>query len=86
MDELVGAGEIAERFGWSRTSYVHDLRRRHADFPEPVATLTGAHVWVWPDIEKWAKANGKLPLDPVRKDEEGPGPEANRLKRLIRPQ
>lgn len=59
MDELVGAAEIAERLGIVRQS-VHQLARRHPDFPQPVATLKQAMVWAWPDVEKWAKATGRL--------------------------
>ena len=60
MDQLVGAAEIAERLGSNRTTYVHDLRRRHPDFPTPVATLKSGYVWAWPDVEKWARATGRL--------------------------
>ncbi len=57
--DLVGAAEIAERLGIVRQS-VHQLRRRHADFPEPVAVLAQAMVWSWPEIEAWARATGRL--------------------------
>lgn len=60
MDQLVGAAEIAKRLGLAPRT-VHDWRRRHADFPPPVAELTSAHVWAWPDVEKWAKQTGRLP-------------------------
>ena len=60
MDQLVGAAEIAERLGSKRTSFVHDLRRRHPDFPEPVAELSAGLVWAWPDVEAWARATGRL--------------------------
>jgi predicted DNA-binding transcriptional regulator AlpA len=57
---LVGAAEIAERLGVKRPQVVHDWRRRHAEFPEPVAKLRTALIWYWPDIEKWARATGRL--------------------------
>jgi hypothetical protein len=60
MDELVGAAEIAARLGSDRTAFVHDLRRRHPEFPEPVAKLKAALVWAWPDVEEWARATGRL--------------------------
>jgi predicted DNA-binding transcriptional regulator AlpA len=60
VTQLVGAAEIAERLGMADNRSVHQLRRRHADFPEPVATLKQALVWSWPDIERWAKATGRL--------------------------
>ena len=59
-DQLVGAAEIAGRLGSKRTSFVHDLRARHDDFPKPVAELKAGLVWAWPDVEKWAKATGRL--------------------------
>ena len=58
--DLVGAFEIAERFGLSHPQSVHTLRHRHADFPEPVASLKRAHVWSWPDVQRWARASGRL--------------------------
>jgi predicted DNA-binding transcriptional regulator AlpA len=60
-DLLVGAAEIAERIGLSHVQSVHTIRRRHPDFPSPVAQLKTAMVWYWPDIEAWAKATGRLP-------------------------
>ena len=60
MDQLVGAAEIAARLGSQRTSFVHDLRRRHPDFPAPVASLSAGLVWAWPDVEEWARATGRL--------------------------
>jgi hypothetical protein len=60
VNDLVGAAEIAERFGWSHAQSVHTIRRRHPDFPEPVAKLRTALVWAWPDIEAWGKSTGRL--------------------------
>jgi predicted DNA-binding transcriptional regulator AlpA len=59
VDDLVGATEIGQRLGIDRRS-VHQLRRRHADFPEPITRLESAMVWAWPDVERWAKATGRL--------------------------
>ena len=59
-DDLVGAAEIAERLGLASTSVIHDWRRRHAEFPQPVRTLTMGVLWSWPDIERWALATGRL--------------------------
>ncbi len=60
VDRLVGAGEIAQRLGVGRTSVVHDWRRRHDDFPEPVKEFQMGLLWNWPDVEKWAKRTGRL--------------------------
>lgn len=59
-DDLVGSAEIAKRLGVRRLQVVHDWRRRHADFPEPVAELSNVLVWNWPDIESWARHTGRL--------------------------
>jgi hypothetical protein len=60
LDDLVGAAEIAQRLDVGRTSVVHDWRRRHIDFPAPVATVSGVHVFIWPEVEAWARATGRL--------------------------
>lgn len=59
VDDLVGATEIALRLGIDRKS-VHQLRRRHSDFPEPIAQLESALIWSWPDIERWARTTSRL--------------------------
>lgn len=60
MSELVGAAEIAQRLGYRGRSVVSDWRRRHADFPAPVAVLEMGNVWSWADIEAWARRTGRL--------------------------
>jgi len=60
VDELVGTAEIAQRLGARNPELVHDWRRRHPDFPQPVARLKIGFVWVWLDIEAWAKRTGRL--------------------------
>jgi predicted DNA-binding transcriptional regulator AlpA len=59
VDQLVGAAEIAERLGVKRATVVHDWRRRHPEFPQPVATLKAGLVWAWPDVAAWAAATGR---------------------------
>ena len=60
VDELVGAAEIADRLGLAQVQTVHSWRRRHSDFPEPVARLRQALIWLWPEIEAWAERTGRL--------------------------
>lgn len=60
MDQLVGTAEIAERLGVRRQQVVHDWRRRHPDFPAPVATLKQALVFDWAEVERWARRTGRL--------------------------
>jgi transposase-like protein len=48
----VSTVEIAQRLG-TAPGTVHSWRRRHADFPEPLAALAGP-IWAWSDVERWA--------------------------------
>lgn len=50
---MVSVTEIAQRLGRS-VGAIHQARRRHADFPAPLATLATGPVWAWSDIERWA--------------------------------
>lgn len=61
VDQLVGASEIAKRLGVTRPQVVHVWRQRYPEFPAPVATLEMGMVWNWPDVERWARATGRLP-------------------------
>lgn len=58
--DLVGAHEIAERLDVSRSQVVHVWRKRHDDFPEPIATLRSALIWDWSEVEAWARSSGRL--------------------------
>lgn len=60
MDNLVGSAEIADRVGVKNPELIHAWRRRHDDFPEPVAKLSIGLVWYWPDVERWARSTGRL--------------------------
>jgi hypothetical protein len=59
-DQLVGTAEIAARLGLKRGGVVNDWVRRYDTFPPPVATLSHFKVWSWPDVERWARATGRL--------------------------
>jgi uncharacterized protein len=50
--DLVSVAEIAKRSGRSANT-VQSWRRRHPDFPAPVATLAAAPVWDWSDVAPW---------------------------------
>lgn len=58
MAELVGIAEIVELLGVSRQR-VHLLVDRE-DFPKPEAELKAGRVWKRADIEKWARASGRI--------------------------
>ncbi len=60
VSDLVGVAEIAERLGLEEPRTVHSWRRRHPEFPEPVAKLKTALIWSWPDVEQWARSTGRL--------------------------
>ena len=51
-DDPVGVAEIARRAGTS-PGMVRNWRRRHADFPIPLAELAMGPVWDWPEVEAW---------------------------------
>jgi predicted DNA-binding transcriptional regulator AlpA len=57
--DLVGVAEIADRLGLG-TSVMHDWRRRHPEFPEPVLRLKMGLVWSWSEVAAWAKQTGRL--------------------------
>lgn len=59
-EALVGTREIADRLGLAQAETVHAWRRRHAEFPAPLACVSGTLVWHWPDVEAWARATGRL--------------------------
>ena len=60
VDQLVGTTEIAARLDVQRPQVVHDWRRRHPDFPEAVTVVSRVGLWVWSDVERWARATGRL--------------------------
>jgi chromosome partitioning protein len=60
LDQLVGVTEIAARLGVASPHLVHDWRLRYADFPKPVKQLAMGLLWNWPDVERWARAKGRL--------------------------
>jgi hypothetical protein len=60
VDQLVGTTDIAERLGVASAQVVREWRRRHTDFPAPVAQVGTTLIWAWPEIEAWARATGRL--------------------------
>ena len=55
---MVGAAEIAAMLGVTRQR-VHQVARSEG-FPAPVAELTAGHIWHRADVERWARATGRL--------------------------
>jgi hypothetical protein len=60
VDDLVSAHEIADRLHVGRPSVVHDWRYRALEFPAPVTVLGSVLVWLWPDVEAWARETGRI--------------------------
>lgn len=59
-DDLVGTCEIAKRIGCAFPNIVHQWRRRHKDFPKPIATLSMGNIWDWKEVEDWAVKTKRL--------------------------
>lgn len=53
--DLVSVSEIAERAG-RPINTVQSWRRRHRDFPLPVARLAAGPIWDWPAVAHWIEA------------------------------
>lgn len=58
MAEPVGIKEIAERLGVKRGTV--DIWLQRNLLPAPKWTVGGRPAWNWPDIERWAKATGRI--------------------------
>lgn len=52
--DLVGTAEIADLLG-VQPSTVRAWRLRIDTWPEPVAMISRADVWAWPDVETWVR-------------------------------
>lgn len=59
LDDLFGAADIARELRLGRASVVYDWRRRDNDFPAPVKRLGTFNLWLWPEVEAWARATGR---------------------------
>lgn len=55
----VGVPELAARLGVTRKA-VDQWRVRGLGFPPAKWTVGGRPAWDWPQIEKWARATGRL--------------------------
>lgn len=49
---LVSVAEIA-RHSARPVSTIQSWRRRHSDFPRPIAVLAAGPVWMWADVSRW---------------------------------
>jgi hypothetical protein len=55
----MGVAEIATLLSVSRQR-VDQLVRLGTGFPQPVAELEAGRIWLAEDIEKWARAAGRI--------------------------
>lgn len=60
MDDLVDAADIAERLGLTTYRTVHSWRRRPVNFPAPVVDKGACILWLWADVERWARETERL--------------------------
>ncbi len=51
--------EIAQLLGVSKAR-VDQLARQHPGFPRPIAELSAGRIWRREDVERWARAAGRL--------------------------
>ncbi len=57
--EPITTGDVAKLLGISRQR-VHQLTEDDPSFPAPAAVLSVGRVWERADIERWARATGRL--------------------------
>jgi predicted DNA-binding transcriptional regulator AlpA len=57
--EPMTVGDVAKLLGLTRQR-VHQIVDEDPSFPAPVATLSVGRVWERSDVEKWARATGRL--------------------------
>jgi len=60
IKNLVGSRDIARRLGLKSAGVVRVLRKRHADFPKPIAKVNSVYVWDWMEVRSWAKRTKRL--------------------------
>ena len=59
VESPMTSGDVAKLLGVSRQR-VHQISDEDPTFPEPAATLSVGRVWERADIERWARAKGRL--------------------------
>lgn len=56
--EVVGIAEVAERLSVQRATV--DRWRQRQLLPAPTWELAGGPIWMWGDVEAWARRTGRL--------------------------
>jgi hypothetical protein len=57
--DLVGSAEIARMLEISQTR-VNQLATTDSKFPKPVAELSAGRIWKRAEVERWARATGRI--------------------------
>jgi predicted DNA-binding transcriptional regulator AlpA len=58
--ELIDANEVAALLGLARRQAVSTYRGRYPDFPVPIISKNQCVLWLRADVERWARATGRL--------------------------
>jgi hypothetical protein len=59
VEDLAGVQELAAELDVT-VGAIHQWKRRHADFPAPIADLFAGLVYSKADVIEWAKRTGRL--------------------------
>jgi len=60
IDDLVDVSMIADRLGLAHRQSAANLAVRYPDFPKPLGMWGKTRLWSWSDVERWARATGRL--------------------------
>jgi hypothetical protein len=59
-EDLCTAADLAARLGIRHRQTITAWQFRYPDFPAPVFKRPGVVLWLWPDVEAWARRTGRL--------------------------
>lgn len=64
-DDLLDSHDVADLLGLSNNRAVSTYRGRYPDFPAPLIEKGAGRCVLWrrQDVERWAKATGRLSTD-----------------------
>jgi len=64
-DDLLDSHDVADLLGLSNNPAVSTYRGRYPDFPAPLIEKGAGRCVLWrrQDVERWAKATGRLSTD-----------------------
>ena len=61
VDDLVTAGQIAERLDLAFAETVYNWVNRYPEFPDPAWHVGRIRLWLWTEVRAWAAATDRLP-------------------------